>query len=331
MKLLTNQTGIPLSLAVWLAHDTYAHDPDPQVISATTLTQPMRAIVLARQHKDLDQSGDIVSLVASQSGTAYHDNIRNAWLDTNLSKTLKSLNYPDSVIERIHVNPENVEKLLQVKPDAIIVWTEIRTKKQCGNFVISGELDFCGNGDLEDHKSTSVYAWIFDSNAKSYSEQGSIYKWLNSDKVTGEKVQINYIFTDWSNSKAMQDKNYPQKRIMSKNYPLKSIGETDAWIKDKLATIEKLMGAGQDQLPLCTPDELWQSDSVWKYYKDPTKKARSTKNFDNPSDANTRLEADGHVGEVVEVKGQVKKCQYCKVAEICDQAKDLVSAGLLIL
>lgn len=328
MKLLTNQSGIPLSLAVWLADDTYQHDPDPRVVSATALTQPVRAIVLSRQNKDLDQVGDIVSLIAAQSGTAYHDAIRNAWLSPNLKDTLKTLNYPEKVINRIVVNPKDGEKLAD---NAIVVYTEIRTKKECGEFIISGELDFCAQGDLEDHKSTSVYALIFNSNEENYIKQGSIYRWLNPDKITGDNVKINYIFTDWSKSKSMQDKDYPQKRIMSKNYPLMSIGETDAWIKGKLNSVQSLMGSSQANLPLCTKDELWQSDSVWKYYKDPTKKSRSTKNFDNSSDANIRFIKDGSVGEVLEVIGTVKKCSYCKVNTICDQAKDLVAAGLLIL
>jgi len=327
MKRLTNQTGIPLSLAVWLSRDTYTEHAE-DVISATALTNPIRAIVLSRQNKDLDSVGDIVSLVAAQSGTAYHDAIRQAWLDPKLNETLEILNYPKNVIDRIVVNPD---KKLILDSDAIVVWVEVRTEKKVGDYVISGELDFCAQGNLEDHKSTSVYAWIFDSNATNYILQGSIYRWLNPEKVTGDSVNINYIFTDWSASKARQDKSYPQKRIMSKAYPLMSIGETDTWIKDKLNSVQSLMGSSQSNLPLCTKDELWQSDSVWKYYKDPTKKTRSTKNFDNPSDAQLRLQHDGNVGEVIEVVGQVKKCAYCKVNEICDQAKDLVSAGLLIL
>jgi len=129
----------------------------------------------------------------------------------------------------------------------------------------------------------------------------------------------------------MRDKEYPQKRILAKQYPLMSIQETDTWIKGRLQQIALLSNAPQHTLPLCTKEELWQSDSVFKYYKDPTKTARSTKNFDNMADAQTRLGADGHVGKVLEVVGQVKKCQFCKVNTICDQAKDLVAAGLLIL
>ncbi len=328
MKLLTNQTGIPLSLAVWLATDTYKHNPNPNAISATSLIQPIRSIVLARQNRDLDQIGDIVSLVASQSGTAYHDGIRNAWLSPKLKETLKTLNYSDTVINRIVVNPPSG---YEAKEDDIIIWTEIRTEKTVDKFLITGKLDFCAEGNLEDHKSTSVYALIFGSNAESYSLQGSIYRWLNPDKITGESVQINYIFTDWSKSAAMRDKEYPQKRILAKQYPLMSIQETDTWIKGRLQQIALLSNAPQHTLPLCTKEELWQSDSVFKYYKDPTKTARSTKNFDNMADAQTRLGADGHVGKVLEVVGQVKKCQFCKVNTICDQAKDLVATGLLIL
>lgn len=328
MKLLTNSTNIPLSLAVWLATDTYQKHPHKNAISATTLIQPIRAIVLGRQNRDLDEVGDVVSLVASASGTAYHDAVRNAWLSEKLKDTLKTLGYPDTVINRMVVNPPSG---YEEKEDDIVIWTEIRTEKEIDGFIITGELDFCAQGNLEDHKSTSVYALIFNSNSESYALQGSIYRWLNPDKVTGDSVQINYIFTDWSKSAAARDKDYPQKRILAKPYPLMSIQETDNYIKNRLATIKKLDNAPQHTLPRCTKEELWQSDSVFKYYKDPTKKTRSTKNYDNAVDAEQRRIDDGGVGEVVEVVGQVKKCQFCKVNTICDQAKDLVAAGLLIL
>jgi len=62
-------------------------------------------------------------------------------------------------------------------------------------------------------------------------------------------------------------------------------------------------------------------DPVWKYYKDPTKKQRSTKNFDNEYEANKKLAEDGFVGEVVKVMGTPKACNYCSARSICNQAK----------
>jgi len=269
-----------------------------------------------------------------------------------LEDALKSLNYPQTVIDRIVVNPP---KGYERKDDDILIFTEIRTNKEIGDYVISGEFDFCLQGDLEDHKSTSVWKWIFSEGEAAtardiiseggdigqliescpgiadYILQGSIYRWLNPDKVTGESVQINYIFTDHSKAAALRDKKYPQQRIMSKKYPLIPNRQIDAWIKGRLNDITKLSAAPQPTLPLCTEVELWAKAAVWKYYKDPTKQSRSTKNFDNADDANSRLIKDGNVGKVVHMPGQVKRCEFCKVAEVCEQAKALEAEGRLIL
>lgn len=324
---LTNTGQIPLSLAVWLAHDTYDHDSDPNVISATTLIKPIKAIVLGRQNKDLEQGGDVVSLVPSTMGTAYHDAIEHSWKNERFKVAMQNLGYPASVIDRIKVNPEPAD----ITPDTIPVYMEKRGKRAVGNYIISGKFDFVAQGELEDFKSTSVWAYIFGSNTQKYIEQGSIYRWLHPEIITGDNIDIQFIFTDWTASKVVQDPAYPKKRIISQKLPLMSLPETDAFINQRVAMIDKLSGATQAQLPECTPEELWQKDSVWKYYKDPTKTTRSTKNYDNAAEAYAREAADGGVGLVKEVMGQVTHCKYCKVVEICDQAQELKKSGLLVM
>ena len=48
-------------------------------------------------------------------------------------------------------------------------------------------------------------------------------------------------------------------------------------------------------------------------------------------EANNRLFADGSVGKVIEVKGEVKRCRYCNASAVCLQAENLVAAKLLTL
>ena len=327
MDKLTNKNNVTLSLAVWLGTDTYDHDPDPKIISATSLLKPIRAIVLARQNKDLIKIGDVTGLIPSRMGTAYHDSIESSWNGPQFREVLLKLGYSEAIIDRVRINPKPEE----VTGNIIPVYMELRGKKACGDFIISGKFDFCAEGNLEDFKSTSVWSYIFGSNNSDYIYQGSIYRWLHPEIITGDKITIQYIFTDWSASKAKQDRAYPQSRILSKTFPLMSIAETDAFIKGRLKAISSLLGAPQEQLPLCTPDELWQKEAVWKYYKDPDKRVRSTKNFTNPTEAHTRCATDGGTGIVVEVPGEVVRCRYCDVVGICSQAENLVNQKLLNL
>jgi hypothetical protein len=143
-------------------------------------------------------------------------------------------------------------------------------------------------------------------------------------------MKIQYIFTDWSSMKAKQDKNYPNKRIAEKQFNLMTIPQTESFIKTIINKITALEDKPQSELPLCSREELWQKEDVWKYYKDKNKTSRATKNFTNSAEAYTRLSKDGNTGVVIHYPGKAMRCMYCDVVGVCDQAKDLIKAGILV-
>ena len=323
----TNNNKISLSLAVWLANDLYDYDNTPNTISATTLLNPIKAIVLALQNKDLQKVGDVTTLIPSRMGTAYHDSIEKSWVGKNLKETLESLGYNKAVIDRIKVNPTKEE----LKDNNIPVYLEQRGKKLIKGYTISGKFDFIADGTLEDFKSTSVYTYIFGSNNAKFIQQGSIYRWIFPELITEDFMRIQYIFTDWKASDAKRDRSYPQSKLLTQKFKLMSIPETELFIGDIISKITTNLPNTQDLLPVCTPIELWQKDDVWKYYKDPSKLKRSTKNFDNALEANTRRVKDGSVGKIVHISGEVVRCKYCNVVDICKQAQGYIQQKLLIL
>ncbi len=199
-----------------------------------------------------------------------------------------------------------------------------------GDYIISGKYDLVVDGTLSDYKSTSVWTYIYDSNALKYTQQGSIYKWLAPDRITDNKIDIQFIFTDWSSAQAMRDSKYPQSRVLTKSYPLWSVEQTEHFIKTKLNDITNLSDKSQDELPECTSEELWESETKYKYFKNPNAQ-RATKNFDNLEEANIRLANDGGVGIVNTVRGEVKACRYCEVVDICKQARNLINQGRLVV
>ena len=323
--MFTNLTNVPLSLAVWLANDDYDHNTDPNYISATSLLKPIKSIVLERSLK-IDTIPDVAAQIASSMGTAIHDSIENAWLSDKLAATLRSLNMPAAIVKRIVVNPSDDGTL---DPDAIVVRMEQRSAKAVGKYLVAGKYDFVIQGQLEDFKSTKVFSYIKQGNAKQYIQQGSIYRWLNQDTITEPTIQINYIFTDWAPMKALQDKSYPKTGIVSQQYPLMTIDQTQQFVANTLAQIDKYTGLPQDQMPACTLEELWRDEPVFKYFKNPAKRARSTKNFTTSAEAYQRLHADNSVGVVVEVPGLVRRCNYCNARAVCQQAEELTLAGYL--
>jgi hypothetical protein len=289
--------------------------------------RPMRQLVLAQQNKQLLKTVDISDLVASRMGTAIHDGCEKAWTDhANVLKALEVLGASAEVIDSIKINPE------VVSTGDVPVYVEQRAEKEIIKFIVTGKYDLVLDGTLNDYKSTSVWTYIYDSNAEDYITQGSIYKWLNPDKITSDYININYIFTDWSATKAKQDpKQYPQQRVLTKKYPLWGNEETENWIMNRLEAYQKLAGYTQDLLPECTDKELWASETVYKYYKNPASMTRSTKNFSTMDEALARQGQDGNVGRVVTVPGEVKRCGYCPVVGLCTQAEAMLASGRLNL
>ena len=326
MSKYANTSSVPLSLAVFLASDFYDHDQDENTISATALIKPLRQIVLSARVPEDMTPVDLVNLVPSRMGSAIHDAIERSWKD-NYPNALASLGYPKRVIEKIRINPKPEELTDGVIP----IYMEQRAKKTVGKFTVTGKYDFIGDGRVEDFKSTSTYTATNNTNDEKYIWQGSIYRWLNPQIITKDEMAIQFIFTDWSKAKAMQDPKYPQQRIQQRILPLKSIQETDAFVTRKLNQIEQYWDAPEEQLPLCTDADLWRSEPVFKYYKNPEKRARSTKNFDNRHDAQLRYIEDGSVGIVVEQPGQVTACKYCPAFAVCSQKDALIASGDLVL
>lgn len=324
MSKYANTSSVPLSLAVFLASDFYDHEEN--TISATSLIKPLRQIVLsARVPEDMTPL-ELVNLVPSRMGSAIHDAIERSWKD-NYQAALDSLGFPKRVIEKIRINPKPEE----LTDGLIPIYLEQRAHKQVGKFLISGKYDFIGDGRVEDFKSTSTFTAMNNTNDEKYIWQGSIYRWLNPQIITKDEMAIQFIFTDWSKAKAMQDPKYPQQRIQQRILPLKSIQETDAFIKRKLGQIEQYWDVPEDQIPLCTDADLWRSEPVFKYYKNPASRKRSTKNFDNRHDAQLRFIEDGSVGIVVEQPGQVTACKYCAAFALCSQKDALIASGDLVL
>lgn len=321
-----NVSNVPLSLAVFLATDNYDYSDDDNTLSATALIKPLRQLVLSNRVNVEDAAADLIGMLQSRMGSAIHDAIERAWKENHV-EALKNLGYPPKIIERFRINPKPEE----ITPDIIPVYMEQRAKKKVGKYTISGKFDFVGDGRVEDFKSTSVFTAINNTNDEKYILQGSIYRWLNPQLITKDEMAIQFIFTDWSAARARSEANYPQQRTMQRILPLKSIQETDAFVRRKLTLLDQYWDAPEADIPHCTDEDLWRSAPVFKYYKNPTKMTRSTKNFDTQQEAFMRKAEDGNVGVVIEQPGQVTACKYCPAFSACKQKDTLIATGDLIL
>lgn len=307
----TNRLNIPIPIMAWLITNEYNVRTD-NAISVTTLLKSVRQIILGRRYKESNKEVDVSDLVNSRMGTAIHSSIENALEEKNFIKVMSEygLNNPEALYAKIT--------------------SEKRTDKELLGFTITGQFDLAYNGYVMDIKSTSTWKYVL-GDGDDYIKQMSIYKWLNQDIITQDVGYICYIFTDWSQVKAMQDSQYPQARIQIKEFPLMSLYETEQYIREKLDLIKyhEDNNTSDDRLPECSAIERWEEKPVWKYYKDATKLTRSTKNYDNPSEAYRRFHDDGAKGKIIEVKGESKACKYCAYINYCNQYEELRLLGLV--
>lgn len=311
----SNKENIPLPLAVWLAHDEYDFVSGKNKISATSLIKPTRQFILAGRVPIQEREYDVADFIASRFGNALHDSIERSWV-TGYDSALRKLGYPQNVIEAVRINVEPD----QLEPNTIPVYIERRREKDINDFTVSGKFDMAIEGELYDTKSTSVYSVILGSKEGDWIKQGSIYRWLHDDVLTGDHIHIQNIFTDWSRAQARQNpEKYPQSRLMNNTYELMSYADTESMIHDKISEIKKYWKAPDEEIPECTDEQLWRTNPKFKYYSDPNKTdGRSTKNFDNLADAH-KFKAEKGKGIVITELGKVKACSYCPAFNICKQ------------
>lgn len=313
----TNSTGIPLGLAVWLLYDSYDYIDEPNYISVTSLMRPIKQSVLTSRVAKESIEKDISEFVASSMGTALHDSIEKAWLKSHRS-ALHKLGYPDSVIDRVLVNPEPEQ--LGLFKDPIAIYLEQRAFRTVGKWKIGGKFDMVADGTVIDNKSTSAFSWLYGTKDEDHRLQLSLYRWLNPDLVTEDVGQINYIFTDWKKMDAVKNPKYPQKRLENKSLVLTPVHEIELWVKDRLYKLEQYWDKPESEIPECTDEELWRSEPKYKYYRDATKTdGKSTKNFDSLAEAQAFKAEKGNVGVVLTFPGEPKRCQYCNAYDICKQ------------
>lgn len=322
MPQYSNSQNLPLSIAVFLATDTYVKNED--AVSATQLIKPTRQLILDNRIPEEERVADVASMLKSRLGTAMHAGIENAWI--NPTNALLALGYPQKTVDKFLINPKDSDNL----SGRIPVYVEQTFQRELNGYLISGSPDFIIQGNLSDFKKTTTYNYGDEALYQKYILQGSIYKWMAPHIITGETLQIIQIYDDWMKAKSF-GADYPPSPVMAINLQLMSTHATERYIHDKINELEKYMDADDDQIPLCTDLDLWRKPTVYKYYKNPQRGPRSTRTTETYEEAHQAYMNDGMVGVIDEIKGQVNYCRYCSAAGICKQAQRYLESGELTL
>ena len=324
MTQYSNQTNLPLPIAAWLAHDTY--DRSEAGLSATTLMRPIRQTILTKRLPPGEGTVDVSGMIKSRIGTAIHDAIERTWTDPSLADTLTALGVPQKAINRIKVNhdPETFTG------PTIPIYLEKRSSREVFGVKVTGKFDFIADGRVHDFKTTSTYAWTSGNKDEDYILQGSIYRWLNPDIITDDRMSIIFIFMDWNKNRYLSDREkYPHSQIISREFELLPEAEVQRFVEHKVQRLIACENLPESELPLCTDKDLWRKEDSFKYYSNPASTGKSTKNFSSMYEANKYFIEKGSKGRIDVVKGQVTACLYCSAFTLCSQKDDLIAAGEL--
>lgn len=325
---ITNLGDVALHHAVWLAHDEReAPTLEGKTISATTLLKPVRSLILRERAIEAGDSDtvDVLDIVHPRRGTAIHSAIEKAWCSPKLQETLKKLEVPATIRNRIVVNPTGETKGM------FPVYTERRSSKGLNGYTITGECDFIAWGAVRDTKETGAFNYTkMKDSIDDYTIQLSIYRWLMPDLITADIGYLDFIFRSFRKTKGFTKPDVPKQMCETVPVRLLSLEKTQYWIEEKLRLLDYYRNKPEEALPLCTDKELGVSQATYKYYSNPAN-TRATAVFDDIFEAEARQRSAGGKGKIVTVKSNAFRCLSCPgyTQGTCSQAIGMRARGEL--
>lgn len=188
-------------------------------------------------------------------------------------------------------------------------------------YTLSGIIDHVEDY-IDDYKTTSVWTVIYGSNNEHWKKQLQMGAYLHY-KEHGNwigKGRIIAILKDFNKNNAKDKEDYPKLPVKVIEFDLGTPEEIEEWIIDRFEHIKVLEQMKDEELPLCTAEERFNSGDKWAVKGKKFKKA--FKVFDNLNEARELLVTmeQKYPGqyEIEERPGEDKKCKnYCSCCDYC--------------
>ncbi len=284
--IITNKLGLPKPL-VDMAQSDYKYEPNEYRV--TSLLKGIRETILERRYHDKIER-DVSDMIWLLFGTAVH-----------------------SVLEK-HQEGDNEIK-------------EARLKIPIGVYILSGQFDLYNaeTKTITDYKTCSVQK-VIRGEYEDWRKQLLIYSYmLQSIRFPVEKAEIIALMKDHSKFQAKIKADYPKQpvRKITFTFTEKDFAEIESWLHQRFEEIAIAEKLPDDELPLCTPEERYNSGDKFAVMRKGRKTALRV--LDSYEKAEKWMEYNG--GDYIEVrKGEDKKCQdYCSVCEFCNYYKEVVA------
>ena len=285
---LTNRFGIPETFVNVLKRPTYSKGAAH--LSVTQLINSPKIVALTKKFEaELEQ--DVADMVWSIFGSAIHNILEHGKDENHL------------VEERIH--------------------------SMVDGWKISGAVDLQvvddqGGISIRDYKTTSV--WAVMNEKIEWEQQLNIYAWL-VDTVKEDfhvtDLGIVAIIRDWSRRDAARNPDYPQAPVKELPIKLWPYEERKEFVQSRITShsaCEFAMETGED-LPPCTPEEMWEKPTTWAIKKVGGVRAKSV--HDTEESMLKALEIAGPAYEIEVRPGSSTRCEsFCPVNTYCQQWRD---------
>jgi len=283
--IITNKLNLP-SQFVRLARREYICEPNEYRV--TSLLKGVRETILERRHQHQIER-DVSDMVWLLFGSAVH-----------------------AILEK-HEEDEDELK-------------EERIKIPFGDYILSGQFDLYSDNTkiVTDYKTASVWKLIF-GDFEDWRRQLLIYCFmLRSIGFEAKEGQIIAFLKDHSKRDAKIKADYPPLPVQTVKFKFKEEDfiECEEWLTARFAEIAAAEKLSDEELPICTPQERWNSGDKFAVLR----KGRKTplRVLDSKEEAQRWVAENG--GDEIQVRsGEDKKClDYCSVCEFCSYYKEKV-------
>ena len=283
--IITNKLNLPHALVDMAQRNL---ELKPNEYRVTSLLKGIRETILERRHKD-EIEQDVSDMIWLLFGTAVH-----------------------SIIE--HHKEGDYE------------FKEERIKVCIGDYILSGQFDLYNaeTKTITDYKTCSVWKVIF-GDYSDWRKQTLIYAYMISRfGFDVENAEIVALMKDHSKRDAKIKDNYPPLPVqkITFHFTAEDFIEIEEWLNQRFAEIAEAEKLPDDELPLCTPEERFNSGDKYAVMKKGRKTAMRV--LDSMEEAE-KWQADNG-GDFIETrKGEDKKCKdYCSVCQFCNYYKEEV-------
>lgn len=278
---ITNKYGLPEAFLQAVLNDKYSRgDAD---YSATDLINAPRIVHLKRRH-DAEIEEDVSDRIWSLFGRAVHSVLESADVKNAIQE------------ERIHAD--------------ILGRT------------ISGASDlYDASGKISDYKTTSVFTTMFGSRTEEWTAQLNIYGWLfRSIGFEVNALEIVVMYKDYRPAESKRMSDYPPAPAEAISIELWPFEKQQSYIEERLQLMIDSEDVSDDELPECSPDDMWEKAPKWACVKAGNQKA--SKVCDSEEEAMAWIGSQKKPEQfTIEYRAPARtRCEsYCPASAFCSQ------------